>query len=259
MENASKALIMAAGVLLTMLVIGLLIFAWGKFSEYGTEQDKLSEIDDVTEFNLQFTNYDRDDVKGYELISLANQVADYNFRFSNDAQAKNDEKYSPIAMYIDLNHQNDKLQYRNNTSGQVLFAQDTYEQSSTKNQIEQIITTALGIEKVYGNTDAATQIAKSIDSLILSDEQIEYNANYRDMTEEQSKKVALDKFNSLTDGVQYDDYDTMKVALMGTGNIMKYYEFYQFKRATFKCTDITYNATSGRVETIKFVFTGEIE
>ena len=34
MENASKALLMAAGMLLVMLILALVIFAWGKFSDY---------------------------------------------------------------------------------------------------------------------------------------------------------------------------------------------------------------------------------
>ena len=34
MENASKALLMAAGVFLVMLILALVIFAWGKFSDY---------------------------------------------------------------------------------------------------------------------------------------------------------------------------------------------------------------------------------
>ena len=83
MENASKALMIAGGVILAMLIIAVLVFAWGQFSEYFERDKDLSEINDVTEFNLLFTNYDRDDVRGYDILSLANKVADYNFRFSN--------------------------------------------------------------------------------------------------------------------------------------------------------------------------------
>ena len=62
MENATKALMIAAGMILVMLVIALLIYAWGIFSEYYTSSAELADINDLTEFNLQFTNYDRDDV-----------------------------------------------------------------------------------------------------------------------------------------------------------------------------------------------------
>ena len=44
-------------------------------------------------------------------------------------------------------------------------------------------------------------------------------------------------------------------------DVMKYYEYYQFKKGIFKCesTDITYDQPTGRVSTIKFTFTEKIE
>ena len=73
MENASKALLMAGGILLVMLIIALLIFSWSKFTEFYSNDDELTEIDNISKFNLQFTNYENRDVYGYELISLANK------------------------------------------------------------------------------------------------------------------------------------------------------------------------------------------
>ena len=109
MENASKALLMAGGVLLAMMVIAFALFAWGKFGEFYDSKDELKDVEDVAKFNEQFTAYQRNDVHGYELISLANKVADYNFRFSNytaadaaDRNAQNDQKYNPITMIITL-------------------------------------------------------------------------------------------------------------------------------------------------------------
>ena len=55
MENASKAILMAGGMLLTILIVSLLVFAWNTFSNYYSQKDSIDEIDDVTEFNLQFT------------------------------------------------------------------------------------------------------------------------------------------------------------------------------------------------------------
>ncbi len=51
-------------------------------------------------FNEQFANYDRDDVQGYELISLVNKIIDYNYRKSDDGEAKNNNKYSPIKITV---------------------------------------------------------------------------------------------------------------------------------------------------------------
>lgn len=91
---------MAGGMLLAILIVSLLIYAWSLFSKYQSSQDELIEIEDTAKFNEQFTNYQRSNVKGYDILSLANKVVDYNYRKSNDAEAKNDEKYVPITIIV---------------------------------------------------------------------------------------------------------------------------------------------------------------
>ena len=95
--------------LLAILILTLLIYAWNLFSDYQSSDDKLANIDNTAKFNQQFTNYDRDDVQGYELISLVNQVVDYNQRKSTEGQ--NDEKYNPITVKIDLINENNRKQF----------------------------------------------------------------------------------------------------------------------------------------------------
>ena len=110
MENASKALIMAGGVLLTIMIVSLLMFSWRSYTNYRAEQDRLEMIEDTKKFNEQFANYDRDDVSGYELLSLVNKVIDYNQRLSKEGMASDDtknagntEQNNPITVTIDLN------------------------------------------------------------------------------------------------------------------------------------------------------------
>jgi hypothetical protein len=62
MENASKALLMAGGILLTMLMIMLIFFFRTRIVEFYSEQDKIDDIANISEFNKQFTNYERKDV-----------------------------------------------------------------------------------------------------------------------------------------------------------------------------------------------------
>ena len=107
MENASKALLIAGGVLLTILVLSSLIYGWNIYTEYQTEQLRLEEIDNVAKFNRQFDNYNRDDINGYELLSLANKVVDYNQResemgSSTDSTAGNKVEFEPITLIIDM-------------------------------------------------------------------------------------------------------------------------------------------------------------
>ena len=78
MENASKALLIAGGVLITLLVVGALLLMINNMSDYQKSNSQLVAVSQLSDFNEQFTQYVRDDLKGIELISLANKVMDYN-------------------------------------------------------------------------------------------------------------------------------------------------------------------------------------
>ena len=56
MENSAKALLMAGGVLVTMLIVTLLFYFKGKITEYYNDQGKIDDIANVADFNKQFTN-----------------------------------------------------------------------------------------------------------------------------------------------------------------------------------------------------------
>lgn len=282
MENASKALLIAGSVLLTMIIVGLAIFAWGKFSDFYNKNDDLSEIEDLTKFNLQFTNYEGRDVYGYELISLANKVADYNFKHSNAQGAQNDEKYNPITMSFSMTQEQvDSLKFSKTipnenggemtiSANQQLFTSPKYTQSTAEDQIVGNITVkASDIEEDYGSAEIATKLAKSINSLILSKEQFDYNEKNKNMSVPQSKASALTTYNRIvgTDSDKYIEFDNtnlddinkkykfMRNSLLNrAANVLKYYEFYQFKRRTFTCTKIEYDDVTGRVSKIEFEY-----
>lgn len=287
MENASKALLIAGGVLLTMMIVALLMFSWGKIKDFYNGNDDLINARNLSEFNLQFTNYDNRDVHGYELISLANKVADYNFRYSNykntansEDDAKNDEQYNPITMKINLQGKAnvfsfgdvvDGIRKIDSNSNQNSFFNNYNNmiQSSTRNDILRIITEATGIQNFYGNgkgnaDQITTRLAKSIDALILSEEQLEYNKNNKNMTYDESKLAAVNDFKFITkmDKINNQDIDYTKMVQYLTNSnssILKYYEYYQFKRGIFKCSNISYDDVTGRVSEIDFNFTGNME
>ena len=290
MENASKALLIAGGIMLVMLIIGVVIFAWNSFSEFYKNKEKLTEIDNVTAFNSQITSYDRSKVHGYELITLANKIADYNMQYSSSGT--NNQNYTPITMSFTMTvDQTESLRFSKtipNVNGDEivisqkdkLFTRTRYEQSTARNEIlEQIFNEAVRIEDIYKGRDIATKLAKSINSLVLSKEQLDYNYNQRHMSYSQSKansvitynnivneenKVELDTTNMDTNLIENyinNQYKIMINKIINEASIMKYYEFYQFKRGIFKCdtNSIRYNASSGRIENISFIFTGKIE
>ena len=82
MENASKALIIAGGVLIALLVISLLVVGWNRLTEYSISQEQIETVEQIIKFNKEFESYNKRVVRGYELISLENLVEDTNRRYS---------------------------------------------------------------------------------------------------------------------------------------------------------------------------------
>ena len=82
MENSSIALKIAGGVLISMLIISLVVVSWSRFSKVQKEKVKADEIKSISDFNKEFESYNKDIVRGYELVSLANLANDTNKKYS---------------------------------------------------------------------------------------------------------------------------------------------------------------------------------
>ncbi len=84
MENASKALLMAGGLLIGILILSLAVYL---FVTFGNDARTINEKIDsakLTKFNAQFNIYaDRDDITIYDIISLAN-LAEENNKYYKD-------------------------------------------------------------------------------------------------------------------------------------------------------------------------------
>lgn len=80
MENASKALIMAAGVLIGVLILSLAVYLFASFGTSSAQVHKQNEENQLNEFNTQFTSYEgREEITIYDVITVKN-LADQNNR-----------------------------------------------------------------------------------------------------------------------------------------------------------------------------------
>ncbi len=96
MENASKALIIAGGMLIAILVVSLLVMGWNRITDYNRKQDEIETLEQITKFNKEFESYNKKIVYGYEIVSLYNLIDDTNTRF------REEDGYKPIEGYIQL-------------------------------------------------------------------------------------------------------------------------------------------------------------
>lgn len=95
MENASKALIMAGSVLISLLVISLVVIVYGQISEWQQTSEDSEQTTADAEFMLQIEQFNKE-LYGSELLSLMNFVEDYNARKAGDG-------YSPIELKVTIN------------------------------------------------------------------------------------------------------------------------------------------------------------
>lgn len=95
MENASKAVIIAGGLLITLIILSLLVIVFSQIGGIYSERERALSLEQIEEYNRQFTAYEKS-LYGSELLSLANLIDDYNYRllYSEGIYDENG-KYNP--------------------------------------------------------------------------------------------------------------------------------------------------------------------
>lgn len=76
MENASKALLIAGGVLIAIITIGLLVTSFSTISEFQMSQLSEQEQEQLIAFNEQYTKYLNQYIYGTEIITIINRTLD---------------------------------------------------------------------------------------------------------------------------------------------------------------------------------------
>lgn len=270
MENASKALLIAGGVLFTMLIVGVIVFARDRFSEYYSSQSVIKGIENTAEFNKQFTNYEKENVTGNELISLINKVIDYNDRESS--AVTNNSQASPITININFVSSAYRKNFLYNATGtNYLFTSNTYSQAgsaysgdtnySFKNDI--IKKVQASVDEVGSERDIE-KIAKDIWA-IFENGNASLQEQSKGITSDQKREAAIKQYNAYISSDETKQVSTWNQLLTQKKDaVYRYYEYVQFKKGIFKCTGITYNqstdnASTGRVETLNFEFTNKFQ
>lgn len=140
-----------------------------------------------------------------------------------------------------------------------LITQTSYQVNNISNTFEnQIRNEVKEIETLYGNADSATKLAKAIDTIYPSQQQIDNNKS-KGMTLENTWNEAKRTFNLYSSGKKIEAADNNPRAIQSEieghiNKLYKYYEYIQFKKATFKCNNVEYDNATGRVKKMVFYF-----
>lgn len=256
-DSLSKALIIVAGVLLAMIVIAFFTYSLNKMSSWASSRQDEVQIEQTQKFNKEFEAYDKSLMYGVDVISCLNKAISINDKVKSGT-------------YDKLYEVKIKLNLKNNTK-----LQDTvtiYHMVSTSGKLrEDNYVEGKGPESPYNMTFSDGIVKAGI--TILKDK------SYYQVYPVEFKTVTLDYKNNATNF-------ELTAQLSGSGNnegllrellknsteleqirknpksnssqekswtkVVVRCALYTIKTKRFKCNDITYNATTGRVNYMEF-------
>lgn len=246
MENASKALIMAGSVLIALMIIGALILTFSNLTAYQETNTRSTRSTQMAEFNSQYENYNRKDVRGSDLYSLLNKAIDYNRRESsagtNWADRGQEMAYEPMVIEFTI----DKSELVAPDGASRLFTTNTYTVSGKSNDFGNKVKDEIDdLEGEYGQS-SLTNLTTNLTKIFIDDS-----------STSQEKKEAVQNFNSASKKKTVSDFKEINEKSQIRQDVYMYYEYIQFKRAHFDCEKVEYNNETGRITKMEFKFNGK--
>lgn len=86
MENASKALLMAAGILVGILILALMVTLFISSRDVTITYEAAKQTEEIEQFNVNFTKYLGQDLTIHQVVTI------YNFAIENNVAVNGEEK-----------------------------------------------------------------------------------------------------------------------------------------------------------------------
>ena len=78
MENVSKALLIAGGILIAIIIISLFLSMYNRVSSIAKTEEEKKEIEQIQEFNAGYEAFDKSIMYGVDVITLFNKIDNNN-------------------------------------------------------------------------------------------------------------------------------------------------------------------------------------
>lgn len=200
MENASKALTIAGGVLIAVLLAVLVYYVFTHWGDSQKMQQEEVEVQRVEDFNKSYLSYEKV-LYGSELLGLINKMTDYNV--SDDVKYSNYKTMNLTVKIQELSGSTDNL-----------LAKGTYNLSTIYSRIDNVMNKTINSTKYKGK---------------ISDSQWEYLAKASSNSYQSFEKLC--KELNVSTSINWQ-------GLQSDAKI--YYQYVQFKRMKFKHTGTTF-------------------
>ena len=109
MENASKALIMAAGILIGVLILSLGLYLYITFSQRVNETEEIITSHQLAQYNSQYTVFTgRTNITIHQIITIANKAHENNLKYQDyaDFEEYYEIKVNLLPKYANLDDKN---------------------------------------------------------------------------------------------------------------------------------------------------------
>lgn len=78
MENAAKALLIAGGILIALVIISTGLIVYTRTRDLQQYESATKEAEQVRKFNQEYTAYDKKELRGIEIITITNKAINNN-------------------------------------------------------------------------------------------------------------------------------------------------------------------------------------
>lgn len=85
MENATKALLIAGSMLITIIILGVLVMAWNNIKELPKTQEQIKEAEELSAFNKKYESYAKNNIRGTDIVTVVNMANSNNKKYQNQA------------------------------------------------------------------------------------------------------------------------------------------------------------------------------
>lgn len=290
MENASKALIIAGAVLLSIMIVSLLVYTAQSFGLIAKAQQDAKLTQDKQKFNAEYEVYDKKLMYGTDVLSCLNKAQNNNQKYVNynyygtdtklgaeyrqeyliDVEVKLLENIQETIIVYKLNNSGNKVQLTSSdtiTSAPQMFKNNYFEVPSNivwyyfeNGRARKRTGTKAGIpdyaEILWPNSSAKLNLTLQSITFDTTLTRGTYNLLNETNTNNIGKLSALLSVATMVEQtITNDDYGEQTTT--GATSLDWYSATwrtaaYDFKTRKFKCTGIDYNTETGYVSKISF-------
>lgn len=250
MENASKGLMIAGSILLTIMVVGMLVYFLSQYRQFPQAQTEAERLAQVTKFNREYESYDKKKMYGTDVATIVNKVINNNKKYADQrtGELKKGENnyYINVKITVNTDIQRYATQYyevqQPDEKTKSYVAEDTYREGKITGYID-----GNRNQKVEYNLNEKTFTAGKEISLLRDNEDstvITLNQTLEDFFKDEAT-VRIQLISGGAEGADKSKFDSRNYTEVYSG-------FTDFKRKYFKCTEIGYNEDTQMVNLLVF-------